>query len=51
MAPKQNQRFTARELTSNSNNPAIRSLYDQVLLHTYQDQQKILEKAKKIEKK
>ncbi|MBR3252866.1 hypothetical protein IKF84_02235 [Candidatus Saccharibacteria bacterium] len=51
MVPRQDQKFTMRDLTTRHPSSAVKAVYDQVLLHAYQDQQKILEKAKKIEKK
>ena len=50
MAPKQDQKFTMKDITARHPSPAVKAVYDQVLLHAYQDQQKILEKAKKLEK-
>lgn len=50
MAPKQNQKFTMRDITAKNPSSAVKAVYDQVLVHAYEDQQKILKKAKQLEK-
>lgn len=48
MAPKQDQKFTMRDLTSRDKSPAVKAVFDQVLVDAYKEQQKILKKAAKI---
>lgn len=48
MAPKQNQKFTMREITSGDPSPVVKAVFDQVLVDAYKEQQKILKKAAKI---
>lgn len=50
MAPKQDQKFTMRDLTARNKSSAVKAVYDKVLFDAYQDQQKILKKAKQLEK-
>lgn len=47
MAPKQ-IKITAKDLASRNPSPAARAALDLALKHTYEDQQKILEKARKM---
>ena len=48
MAPKQDQKFTMRDLTARDPSPAVKAIFDQVLVDAYKEQQKILKKAAKI---
>ena len=48
MAPKQDQKFTMRDLTARDPSPAVKVIFDQVLVDAYKEQQKILKKAAKI---
>ena len=50
MAPKQNQKFTMRDITSRHKSPAVKAIYDQVLVDAYKEQQEILKKAEKMGK-
>lgn len=50
MTPKHNQKITAKDLASRNKSPAVRAIYDRALKHAYEDQQKLLEKARKIAK-
>ena len=48
MAPKQNKPITARDLASPNPSPAVKAIYDLALKHAYEDQQKLLKKAKSL---
>lgn len=48
MAPGQNQKITAKDLASRNKNPRVKAIYDLALKHAYEDQQRLLEKAKKL---
>lgn len=45
---KQERKFTMREITSKNPSPEVRAVYDKILVDAYKEQQKILEKAKKL---
>ena len=47
MAPKQ-IKLTARDLVAKDKNARVRAVYDVALKHAYEDQQKILEQAKRL---
>lgn len=47
MAPKQ-IRLTARDLAAKNMSNRAKAVYDAALKHAYEDQQKILEQAKKL---
>ena len=47
MTPKQIQ-IRAQDLTAKNPSPEVRAIYDRVLKHAYQDQQKILKEAAKL---
>lgn len=38
MAPKQNQKFTTKDLVSRNPSPEVIAMYDRVLRHAYEDQ-------------
>lgn len=50
MAPKQNQKFTTKDLLSRSPSPEVKAMYDRVLKDAYRDQQELLKKAAKLPK-
>ncbi|MBR2998665.1 hypothetical protein IKF34_02765 [Candidatus Saccharibacteria bacterium] len=50
MAPTQNQKITAKDLASRDKSPRVQAIYDLALKHAYEDQQKLLKKAKKLSK-
>lgn len=49
MTPKQTQ-LRAKDLTANNPSPRVKAIYDRVLQHAYEDQQKLLQKAEKLSK-
>ena len=50
MTPKQNQKFTTKDLVSRNPSPAVKAMYDRVLRDAYRDQQELLKKAAKLSK-
>ncbi len=50
MAPGQNQKITAKDLASRNKSPRVKAIYDLALKHAYEDQQKLLEQAKALQK-
>ncbi|MBQ6149605.1 hypothetical protein IJI86_01365 [Candidatus Saccharibacteria bacterium] len=48
MAPKQDQKFTMRDITARDPSPAVKAVFDQVLVDAYKEQQKILKKAARM---
>ncbi|MBQ6375465.1 hypothetical protein IJJ37_00820 [Candidatus Saccharibacteria bacterium] len=47
MAPRQ-VKVTMKDLASRNKSPEVIAIYDRALKHAYEDQQKLLEKAKKM---
>lgn len=47
MAPKQIQ-LRAKDLAAKNPTPEVKAIWDRVLVHAYQDQQKLLKKAQKL---
>ncbi len=49
MAPKQTtKKLTARDLVAREKSPRVKAIYDLALKHAYEDQQKLLKKAKNL---
>ena len=48
MAPKQTRPLTARDLVSKNPSRKVQKIWDLALKHAYEDQQKLLEKAKNL---
>ena len=49
MTPKQVQ-IRASDLASKNKSPEVKAIYDRALKHAYEDQQKLLKKAKMMSK-
>ena len=48
MAPKQTKNITARDLIAKNPSNKVRKIWDSALKHAYEDQQKLLKKAKNL---
>lgn len=48
MAPRKDK-ITAKDLAAKNKSPRVKAIYDLALKHAYEDQQALLEKARKMD--